>query len=213
VSTDMSCFLTLDLRGLVASMRQVMTTLFRWEKKGWHAVPKFVDVRADCLQRLSYSSSPAPSIVGEAPSASSTVCDRLVPVSEAAQGGEATVLDKVALRLFSEGAIAGQKGALWSDVDGLQFDVLDQLYKAGLVSQRTGEFVETMVALRAEALKFEALVGVFNPRLVHRVFTQGIPPWKRTEFQLAMDLVQEGFEPGTPVSSLRQDSHLVVSTS
>ena len=213
VSTDMSCLLTLDLRGLVASMRQTMTTLFKWEKTGWHAVPKFVDLRANCLQRLSYCASPAPSIVGEAPSASSTVCDRLVPVSEAVQGGEAPVLDKVALRLFSEGAIVGQKEMLWSDLDGLQFDVLDQMYKAGLVSLRTNEFGETMVALRPEALKFESLVGVFNPRLVHRVFTQGIPPWKRTKLQLVMELVQEGFEPGTPVSTLRQDSDLVVSAS
>ena len=189
-------------------MRQVMTSLFRWEKKGWHAVPKFVDLRADCLQRLSYSSSPAPSIVGETPGASSTVSDRLVPVSQAIQGGHSSVLDKVALRLFSEGAIVGQREMLWSNLDGLHFDWTNCIRLALFPD----EFGETMIALRPEALKFEALVGVFNPKLVHRVFSQ-IPPWKRTKLQLVMELVQEGFEPGAPVSSLHQDSRLVVSTS
>ena len=112
-------------------------------------------------------------------------------------------MDTLLQQMLSKRAIDGpeRQRLRLSEFDA-HVNTVTRMCNSGFIVKFAHEFGEKCIALRKEGLSWVSRIAVEKPTILTKAFNSSAKPWKRSKLELALRLLDEGFEPGVQAASL-----------
>lgn len=213
VYADNRHFVMSDLRNSASQMRRTLTTLRQWKQKGVSPMPYLIALRSDTFGCLSDLDSPAPPIVDAGGTHEGTHAVSLVHAASAMRLSAERQLSGPVCEMVKKNAVDGVGGTPWSEVDALHWGTVGKMYHAGMITRRENELGDVLISLKSEAIVWTSVAGLEKPEIAKASAARGLKPSHRPKLQLAVELINQGFERGAPLCALEDGANLIFSKS